>query len=152
MMGYITQKVKQKFSRLPKDEREEVSQLLADRLGALSHQERGFAIAEHRLNIQAKIRKHGGLITEDQAEEKIHETLVQGVPKLQRWALENHKTAFYWDLEKYRELPEIALAKHYSFNSFVQVVKEKQAEQQVMGRLLQDLAQRLEQEEQEQEQ
>jgi hypothetical protein len=114
------------LSKLPEEEREELIQLLADRLSSLSPADKGFAIAQNTLNTQARIRKHGGLITEDQAIEKIHDELVQGVPKLQRFAAKIGDAALYRDLEKYRELPEIALAKHYSFNCFVQVEKERQ--------------------------
>ena len=48
------------------------------------------------------------------------------MPELQRVAVKYGNAALYRDLEKYRETPEVALFKHHSFNSFVQMKKERE--------------------------
>ena len=55
----------------------------------------------------------------------MHNELVQKVPELQRVAVKYSNAAPYRDLEKYRETPEVALFKHHSFNSFVQMKKKE---------------------------
>jgi hypothetical protein len=117
-------------SKFPSEEREELTQLLLDRLSELSPQDKGFAIAQHRLDIQDRIRKHGVMITEDQAYEKMHDELVQAVPRLQRLAMKFGNASLYRDLEKYGDVPEVALFKNYHLTTMVQAARQIQQQKQ----------------------
>jgi hypothetical protein len=57
--------------KLPVEEREELIKFMGDAFRSLSPEEKGIVIDLNLANIRAKIREYGGLVTENQAREKI---------------------------------------------------------------------------------
>jgi hypothetical protein len=128
------------IERLPPDERDELIEFLNDSFDSLSPPEqKAFVIDSQAADTRAKIRKHGGLITEEQANERIDkETAPLIYEVLWRWAVKqatkkdakNRDVAFVRDLEKYKETPQVAILKHFKCSNIVSVAQERLREKQ----------------------
>jgi hypothetical protein len=112
-------------AKFPEDEREELIEFMANALRSLSPQDRAEVMDLHAAEVRAKIREYGGLITTEQAREKMYNEKIERVYEIAKdLAMRSSHATLLRDLEIYRETPEVAILKHMPLSDLLHRMRQ----------------------------